>query len=164
MSGSSSSARRVEAVHSDEAALDEAMELMHFAFRQVIEAPDRALEERGFSRLHHRILYVAAHNPGIVVGDVVGLLGVTKQAVHRPIRQLCDAELLTIEQGDDDRRTRSLQLTRKGRRFERRLESLRKRLPRAVGERSGIGAMQAFVPFDGSAEIVKTLLKAALEG
>jgi hypothetical protein len=32
-----------------------------------------------------------------------------------------------------------------GRRFERRLESLRKRLPRAVGPRSGVGAMQCFV-------------------
>ncbi len=144
MSGSSSSARRVEAVPSDEAALDEAMELMHFAFRQVIEAPDRALEERGFSRLHHRILYVAAHNPGIVVGDVVGLLGVTKQAVHRPIRQLCDAELLTIEQGDDDRRTRSLQLTRKGRRFERRLAHMQHEIFRSAFDGAGGAAEQGW--------------------
>ena len=50
-----------------------------------------------------------------------------------------------------------------GRRIDRRFESLRKRMPRAVGERSGVGAMQAFVPFDGSPEIVKTVLKAAFE-
>ena len=38
-----------------------------------------------------------------------------------------------------------------GRRVERRLESLRKRLPRAVGAHSGVGAMHAFLAFDGSA-------------
>ncbi len=48
-------------------------------------------------------------------------------------------------------------------RFDRRLESLRKRMPRAIGPASGMGAMQAFVPFDGSSEIVQALLKAAFE-
>jgi 4-aminobutyrate aminotransferase-like enzyme len=50
-----------------------------------------------------------------------------------------------------------------GGRFGRRLDTLRKRMPRAIGEASGMGAMQAFVPFDGSAEIVSALLKAAFE-
>ena len=50
-----------------------------------------------------------------------------------------------------------------GRRIERRFESLEKRMPKAVGPRSGIGAMQAFVPFDGSPEIAKTVLHAAFE-
>jgi acetylornithine/N-succinyldiaminopimelate aminotransferase len=49
------------------------------------------------------------------------------------------------------------------RRIEKRFESLEKRMPKAVGPRSGIGAMQAFVPFDGSPEIVKTILLAAFE-
>ena len=49
------------------------------------------------------------------------------------------------------------------RRFERRLVTLRKRLPKAVGERSGTGAMQAFVVFDGSAEIVSAVVRAAFE-
>jgi 4-aminobutyrate aminotransferase/(S)-3-amino-2-methylpropionate transaminase len=50
-----------------------------------------------------------------------------------------------------------------GRRVERRLASLRKRLPKAVGERSGTGAMQAFVAFDGSTEIVSAIVRAAFE-
>lgn len=50
-----------------------------------------------------------------------------------------------------------------GRRIEKRFESLEKRMPRAVGPRTGIGAMQAFVPWDGSPEIVKTVLHAAFE-
>ncbi|MEE8476329.1 MAG: aminotransferase class III-fold pyridoxal phosphate-dependent enzyme [Myxococcota bacterium] len=49
------------------------------------------------------------------------------------------------------------------RRLGRRFEAFRKRLPRAVGPRSGIGAMQAFVPFDGSAEVTSTVMRAAFE-
>ncbi len=50
-----------------------------------------------------------------------------------------------------------------GTRFERWLESLRKRMPHAIGPRSGTGAMQAFVPFDGSPEAAQTTIHAAFE-
>jgi 4-aminobutyrate aminotransferase-like enzyme len=50
-----------------------------------------------------------------------------------------------------------------GGRFERRLDSFAKRMPRCVGQRSGIGAMQAFVPFDGSPQIVSAIVQAAFD-
>lgn len=50
-----------------------------------------------------------------------------------------------------------------GRRVEKRFESLSKRLPRAVGARSGLGAMHAFVPFGGEAEVVEAVIQAAFE-
>lgn len=50
-----------------------------------------------------------------------------------------------------------------GRRIAKRFESLERRLPHAVGPRSGVGAMQAFVPFDGSAEAAKAVLEATFE-
>ena len=49
------------------------------------------------------------------------------------------------------------------RRVERRFESLERRMPRAVGPRSGVGAMQAFVPFDGDADVVKAVIRTAFE-
>jgi 4-aminobutyrate aminotransferase-like enzyme len=36
-------------------------------------------------------------------------------------------------------------------------------MPRAIGARSGIGAIQAFVPFDGSAAVTSAILAAAFE-
>lgn len=50
-----------------------------------------------------------------------------------------------------------------GRRIEKRFESLEKRMPRAIGARSGIGAMQAFVPWNGLPEIVNAVLKACFD-
>jgi 4-aminobutyrate aminotransferase-like enzyme len=50
-----------------------------------------------------------------------------------------------------------------GRRVANRFESLARRLPRAVGRRDGIGAMHAFVAFDGSAAVAEAVLRAAFE-
>jgi 4-aminobutyrate aminotransferase-like enzyme len=49
------------------------------------------------------------------------------------------------------------------RRVERRFEALAKRMPRAIGPRSGLGAMQAFVPFDGDEAVVQAVIRAAFE-
>jgi 4-aminobutyrate aminotransferase-like enzyme len=50
-----------------------------------------------------------------------------------------------------------------GERATRRFETLRRRMPRAVGAHSGIGAMHAFVPFDGSSAVVQSIVEAAFE-
>lgn len=50
-----------------------------------------------------------------------------------------------------------------GRRVSHRYEALARRLPKAVGRYEGIGAMHAFVPFDGSAAVARAVLEAAFE-
>jgi 4-aminobutyrate aminotransferase-like enzyme len=45
-------------------------------------------------------------------------------------------------------------------RVARRFDALARGLPRAVGRRSGVGAMHAFVPFDGSPKVVSAVLHA----
>jgi len=49
------------------------------------------------------------------------------------------------------------------RRVARRFETLAKGMPRAVGPRTGIGTMHAFVPFDGRPEVVRAVLRACFE-
>jgi 4-aminobutyrate aminotransferase-like enzyme len=50
-----------------------------------------------------------------------------------------------------------------GQRIERRFQSLARRVPKAIGARSGVGAMQAFVPWHGSEEIARAVLEACFE-
>jgi len=66
--------------------LDGALLLMHFAFRGLVSQADRHLEKHGLSRVHHRILYVIARADGISVGGLLEVLGVSKQALHRPMK------------------------------------------------------------------------------
>lgn len=134
-----------------EPALDEAMELIHFAFRRVVEAPDRALAERGMGRLHHRILFVVGKNPGIDIGQITDLLGVTKQGVHGPLKDLVDAELVRVDRPEEDRRRKTLFLTPEGERFERHLARLQHAVFAAAFERCGPDAV------DGWREVMDTL-------
>jgi 4-aminobutyrate aminotransferase-like enzyme len=50
-----------------------------------------------------------------------------------------------------------------GKRVEARFAALAARMPKAIGARSGIGAMQAFIPFDGAPATTNAILKAAFD-
>lgn len=49
------------------------------------------------------------------------------------------------------------------RRVAARFDALALRMPKAIGPRSGIGAMQAFIPFDGAPATANAVIKAAFE-
>jgi 4-aminobutyrate aminotransferase-like enzyme len=100
------------------------------------------------------VLFRRAYNPkpgliaGTYAGSTVGL------AVGARIIERLESEGYLGPEG---------RITVLGRRFERRLEALRKRMPRAVGARSGVGAIQAFVAFDGSEEVTRAVLERTFE-
>jgi len=107
--------------------LDQAQELLFFAFRNLTAEPDRVLAERGLSRVHHRVLYFVRRNPGLGPGDLLRILRVSKQALARPLRELAARGLLLGEAVPENRRRKRLLLTRAGHRFERRISELQRR-------------------------------------
>jgi len=100
------------------------------------------------------VLFRRAYNPrpGLVAGTYAG--ATVGMAVGARIIERLEEEGYLGPEG---------RIAVLARRVERRFESLRKRLPRAVGPRSGIGAMQAFVPFDGQPETVQAVIQRAFE-
>jgi DNA-binding MarR family transcriptional regulator len=129
--------------------LDEALALLFFAFRGLTSEPDRVLAERGLSRVHHRILYFVGRNDGIGPGELVRILGVSKQALARPLRELVAQGLVAAAAVPENRRRKALRLTPAGARLERRLSgSQRRRFARAFrsagpGAASGWRAVMA---------------------
>lgn len=115
-------------VHDRERELSLALALMHFAFRKMIEEPDRMLARRGFGRVHHRVLFFVARQPGLSVGELLEILDVSKQALHRPMQDLLRAELLAAEPQPDNRRVKRLRLTHAGEEFEEQLSGAQRRL------------------------------------
>jgi len=107
--------------------LDEAQELLFFAFRELTAEPDRVLAERGLSRVHHRVLYFVRRNPGLGPGGLQHILRVSKQALARPLRELAAQGLLRSEALPENRRRKRLSLTPAGLRLERRLSELQRR-------------------------------------
>jgi 4-aminobutyrate aminotransferase-like enzyme len=100
------------------------------------------------------VLFTRAYNPrpGLIAGTYAG--STAGMAVGARIIERFETESYLGPEG---------RIAVLGRRFERRLEALAKRLPRAIGARSGMGAIQAFVPFDGSAAVTSAILAAAFE-
>lgn len=100
---------------------DEAIELVFFAQRELIAEPDRLLAKRGLGRVHHRIIYCIARNPGVTIGNLCRILGVTKQAVHQPLAAVIDDGLVARTTDPNNRRVRTLTLTARGAQLEDRL-------------------------------------------
>ena len=101
--------------------------LLFFAFRALTAEPDRVLAERGLSRVHHRILYFVGQAPGLRVGRLLATLGVSKQALNRPLRELLRLGLVSATAPALERRARELRLTPEGERLERRLSAAQRR-------------------------------------
>jgi len=123
-----------------EKTLREAIELFYFGYRSFTTGPDRILEKRGLNRIHHRILYFVGKTPGQSVKDLLGVLDITKQALHIPLRQLVSMNLVTNAKATHDGRVRELRLTAEGERLERKLTGTQMRQLESVFGDQGAGA------------------------
>ncbi len=110
----------------DSVSLDMCIELLHFSFRNIISEPDRMLKQRGLNRSHHRILHFIGRSEGMRLNRLLHILGVSRQALHRPLKQLAEQGLVEMTQMAQDRRNYRLRLTAEGRRLEQRLSGPQK--------------------------------------
>jgi DNA-binding MarR family transcriptional regulator len=133
-----------------QASLHDAIEALYFAYRGFTDRPDRMLERRGLGRVHHRILYFIGHRPDVSVRGLLELLGVSKQALNAPLRQLLEMNLVSALADPADRRAKNLRLTAEGQRLEGELTGAQMRHLQAAFEAAGVrneagwrGVMQA---------------------
>ena len=131
---------QTNAPDSREQALNAALEAMHFGFRALTARPDERLARLDLSRVHHRILYFVARNPGCSISELLGIMHVSKQYLNRPLRRLIGDGYLTAVQDAGDRRVKRLGLTPAGRNLEEALTGAQRRQLEAVFRRAGVGA------------------------
>ena len=106
-----------------EEAVRQGIELLFFAYRDFTAEPDAILAEYGFGRAHHRVVHFVGRHPQMTVGELLGILRITKQSLNRVLSQLVRQGFVVQHQGAQDRRQRLLELTDKGRELERRLSA-----------------------------------------
>jgi DNA-binding MarR family transcriptional regulator len=115
-----------------------AQDKLFFAFRDLNAAPDAILHELGFGRAHHRTLHWIGRLPDLKVGELLLILGITKQSLARVLGPLIRQGYVEQGKGKIDRRQRLLTLTEKGAILERKLfECTRERLAVAYREAGG---------------------------
>lgn len=101
--------------------LRQGIEMLFFTYRDFTAEPDEILEEYGFGRAHHRVIYFVGRNPAMPVSELLNILNITKQSLSRVLSQLVREGFIRQEQGQEDRRQRLLYLTERGQELEQRL-------------------------------------------
>jgi DNA-binding MarR family transcriptional regulator len=117
--------------------LDAALELMYYGWRGMTLEADAFLAKQGLSRPHHRILYVVARRPDIAIGSLIEILGISKQALNRPLNLLLERKLLTSKRSPEQHRSKLLRLTAEGQRIEQRASDHERKVLRAAFDRVG---------------------------
>jgi len=126
------------------AELHAAIELMFFGYRAMVARADRLLEARGLTRVHHRIVYFVARLREPRVNELLRVLGVTKQALNGPLRDLYVQQLVTFVRDGKDARVKRLSLTPAGRRLEGRLSALQRQQFAAIFAAAGADSEQGW--------------------
>ena len=92
--------------------------LFFMGWRSFVDDADAVLAEQGLGRLHHRVLYVVVRSPGIGVGELAAALGISRQALHRPLSDLRGRDLITAAVSERSKRERKLSVTAAGQALE----------------------------------------------
>lgn len=121
------------------------MEAFFFGYQAFTSKPDEILARRGLSRVHHRILFFIAKYPGLSVKELLGYLGVTKQALNTPLRQLIEMHLVASVAAVDDKRKRLLGFTAEGAKLEQALRREQARLLQRAFSEAGEEAVRGWL-------------------
>ncbi|AOE61659.1 MarR family transcriptional regulator [Pseudomonas corrugata] len=122
-----------------------AMEAFFFGYQAFTAKADEMLERRGLSRVHQRIVFFVARYPSLSVKELLALLGVTKQALNMPLRQLMEMHLVNSVASETDKRKRLLELTAEGARFEQALRREQVKLLERVFAEAGEAAVNGWL-------------------
>ena len=120
------------------------IELLYFGYSHMTRSIDAGLATQGLGRAHHRALYFIARQPGLMIGDLLALLAITKQSLGRVLNELIERELVDTQRGELDRRQKLLYLTERGMAMEAELfEALREKMAAAYVQ-AGQGSVTGF--------------------
>ena len=121
------------------------MEAFFFGYQAFTAKADEMLARRGLSRVHQRIVFFIAHYPGLSVKELLVLLGVSKQALNTPLRQLIEMNLVRSVAPETDKRKRLLELTADGVSFEKALRREQVKLLQRVFAQAGEDAVNGWL-------------------
>jgi DNA-binding MarR family transcriptional regulator len=122
-----------------------AMEAFFFGYQAFTAKADEMLARRGLSRVHQRIVFFIARYPDLSVKELLGKLGVSKQALNTPLRQLMEMHLVDSVTPETDKRKRLLALTAEGHKFEQALRREQVKLLQRVFSQAGEAAVDGWL-------------------
>ena len=110
------------------------IELLFFSYRDFTAGPDAILEKINFGRAHHRVIYFVGKQKNLTIKELLLILQITKQSLSRVLNQLVKEKYIVVSAGED-KRTKKLTLTQKGRDLEDQLTMIQtKRIKKIINK------------------------------
>ena len=131
------------------------MESFFLGYQAFTAKPDEMLARRGLSRVHHRILFFIASYPDLSVKELLSYLGVSKQALNTPLRQLIEMHLVESLTAEDDKRKRMLRFTAEGAKLEQALRREQVRLLQRTFDDAGEQAVDGWLAVNQALAVEK---------
>lgn len=122
-----------------------AMAAFFYAYQAFTDKPDEMLAKRGLARVHHRILFFVACQPGLSVSELLQALGVSKQALNTPLRQLIEMGLVETASAAHDKRVKEVRLSAEGKKLEETLHREQVRLLERAFAEAGEAAVAGWM-------------------
>lgn len=120
-------------------------DIFFFIHHEAMSIVEPILDEYRIGLAHFRLMQFICHYPGISVGELCSMLGITKQSLNRVLRETLEQDFVYFQQTPADRRKKVLFLTKKGKKLEEELFSLqRKQFVRAFREVSNNTYIEGF--------------------
>ncbi|CAK9886757.1 MAG: Multiple antibiotic resistance protein MarR [Candidatus Erwinia impunctatus] len=94
--------------------VDKKLALFYFAYRSFVKPSDNLLGRYGITQFHRRILFFVARKPGMTVNELLSVLDVSKQAMHKPMQELIAKGMIDFQPHPKDKRSKVLFLTSGG--------------------------------------------------
>ena len=107
----------------NESEIRKIVELMFFSYRDFTSGPDKILEKIQFGRAHHRVIYFVGKKDNLTIKELLSILQITKQSLSRVLNQLVSEKYIILSIGND-KRTKKLSLTNKGKELEKKLSDI----------------------------------------
>lgn len=98
---------------------DSAIVLFYAAWRALTAGRDEVLGRIGLGQVHHRVLFVLRRLPGLRVGELAQALGISRQALHRPLSELRQQGLVLAQAAEHSAREVALSISESGAALER---------------------------------------------
>lgn len=120
-------------------------DILFFIHNEAISIVAPILNDYQLGLAHFRLMQFVCHYPGISVGELCSMLGITKQSLNRVLRETLELDFIQYQQTPTDRRKKILFLTEKGREIEEKIFNLqREQFVRAFREATNNTYIEGF--------------------
>ena len=107
--------------------LKDLIEKLFVSYRETFSDAKKILDKHSIGLAHHKVIHLLSMYQGISISELLKRLKVTKQSLHRVLKDLIKLEILTFRKDNQDTRVKHVFLNEKGKKIFNEIFDLQKK-------------------------------------